>query len=136
MSEILKNTAQIITGVVSGASIVMLIVALVLKRTNNKKAQAVADKMLALSAEMNQLNNFILGFMKQAEDNVNFTGADKKKWVVMQVKSACVDAGISCDEHYLEEQIENLIEFSKIVNPPLNKKSESEDYKKEVVANA
>lgn len=138
MTEVIKQVADIATSVIAVVSVVLLVISIILKKSGNKKLQEKGEELASVQATLSKVSlsakailNYVLDYMAQAEENVNFTGADKKKWVVMQVKEACENAGIPLDQEELDENIEKLIEFSKQVNPPQSTMAESEEYKEE-----
>ncbi len=138
MTEVIKEIADIAMSVIAVISVILLVISLLLKKSGNKKLQAKGEELASIQEELSKVSlsaksilNYILEFMQQAEENVNFSGADKKKWVIMQVKEACNNAGIPLDQQELEENIEKLISFSKQVNPPQKQIEESEEYKEE-----
>lgn len=55
-------------------------------------------------------------YVTQAESLINFTGANKKEWVMTKVNQFCISKGISYEQEQVDGIIESLIDFSKNVN--------------------
>ena len=49
---------------------------------------------------------------------------DKKSWVITKTKEYCIRNGIAYDDELIDSTLESLIEFSKRVNAPDEKKEE------------
>lgn len=120
ISQICKIASIILTAIV----IVLSVITMLLKKSNNKKAQEIASKLEHATSGIITVKNVILEFMEQAEQFVNYTGNDKKSWVITKTKEYCIRNGIAYDDELIDSTLESLIEFSKRVNAPDEKKEE------------
>lgn len=127
----------IIIGVLVLVSAVLTVIAGFLKKSKNKTLKECGEKLEAVNNTITDtlskavsgsklLNTIILNAMKQAEENVNFNGEDKKKWALMTIKEEANNAGINYTNDELLEAIEEYITFSKSVNSRTPKIEKSE----------
>ena len=58
--------------------------------------------------------------MKEAEGFRNYTGAEKKNYVLTKMNQFSIDNKINYDEDYVSCKIEELIETTKVVNTNAN----------------
>ena len=58
----------------------------------------------------------IQGYVKTAEDYINFEGPDKKLWAMTQAQQFCIDHNIKFDIELASEIIESYVELSRQVN--------------------
>ena len=58
----------------------------------------------------------IQGYVKIAEDYINFEGKDKKLWVLTQAQQYCLDHKIKFDEDLASQIIESYVDLSRQVN--------------------
>ena len=104
--------------------IILSIVTVILKKSNNKKAQAIADKIKKATEAIITVKSVIQTFMVEAEQFINYSGLDKKSWVITKTKEYCIKNSIAYDDALIESTLESLIQFSKRVNASDEKKEE------------
>ena len=91
ISQICKIASIILTAIV----IILSVITMLLKKSNNKKAQEIASKLEHATSGIITVKNVILEFMEQAEQFVNYTGRDKKSWGITKTKEYCIRNGIA-----------------------------------------
>ena len=86
-----------------------------IKSIGNAKAKKKASELL-------ELCNVLLPYMEKAEKFVNYTGEEKKEYVMTQVNRYALENGIKFDYNVVSSKIEEYIELSKEVNAKLTAK--------------
>lgn len=86
-----------------------------IKIIGNAKAKKKASELL-------ELCNVLLPYMEKAEKFVNYTGEEKKEYVITQVNRYALENGIKFDYNVVSSKIEEYIELSKEVNAKLTAK--------------
>ena len=86
-----------------------------IKSIDNAKARKKASELL-------ELCNALLPYMEKAEKFVNYTGEEKKEYVMTQVNRYALENGIKFDYNVVSSKIEEYIELSKEVNAKLTAK--------------
>lgn len=71
---------------------------------------------------MLELCNVLLPYIEKAEKFVNYTGEEKKEYVMTQVNRYALENGIKFDYNVVSSKIEEYIELSKEVNAKLTAK--------------
>lgn len=79
------------------------------KFINNVKAKKIAEQAIEIS-------NAILPFIKEAEKFTNFSGAEKKEYVLTKANQFALVNNILFDEDKISEKIEELVTLTKTVN--------------------
>ena len=97
-------------------SIILSIVAWILRKSSNKKAQNIAANLEGLASNALSINNLAQKYITLAEQFIEYSGDDKKQWVISHIKEECINAGIKYEDATIDKAIENLIAFSKKVN--------------------
>ena len=100
---------------VAGTGLGLLVTTLtfLIKSIKNAKAKKKAQQIVAIG-------NAILPYIKQAEGYINFTGTEKKEFVLTKANQFAIENGISFDKELVDEKIEELVALTKSVNPPKN----------------
>ena len=86
-----------------------------IKSIGNAKAKKKASELL-------ELCNVLLPYMEKAEKFVNYTGEEKKEYMMTQVNRYALENGIKFDYNVVSSKIEEYIELSKEVNAKLTAK--------------
>lgn len=86
-----------------------------IKSIGNAKAKKKASELL-------ELCNVLLPYIEKAEKFVNYTGEEKKEYVMTQVNRYALENGIKFDYNVVSSKIEEYIELSKEVNAKLTAK--------------
>lgn len=79
------------------------------KFLTNAKAKKVAENII-------KIGNAILPFVQNAETFVNYSGAEKKEYVMTQATKFAVENGIPFDAELIAAKIEELVKLTKSVN--------------------
>ena len=85
------------------------ILTLILKLSKNKKVRKTAEQMLIIT---DQLHNFIV----EAEQFKNYTGNEKKNYVLTKLNQFSIENGIKFSSELISEKIEEIISLTKNVN--------------------
>lgn len=93
--------------------IVITVLTFIIKMSKNTKVRKNAEKILLLT-------NQIATYVKEAEGFRNYTGAEKKNYVLTKMNQFSIDNKINYDEDYVSCKIEELIETTKVVNTNAN----------------
>lgn len=102
--------------------IIITILTFIIKMSKNTKVRKKAEKLLLLT---NQINTFV----KEAEGFTNYSGSEKKNYVLTKMNQFSIDNKIKYDEDYVSNKIEELIDTTKVVNT--NKVKETITIKKD-----
>lgn len=86
-----------------------------IKSIGNAKAKKKANELL-------ELCNVLLPYIEKAEKFANYTGEEKKEYVMTQVNRYALENGIKFDYNIVSSKIEEYIELSKEVNAKLTAK--------------
>lgn len=122
--ELLQRIRDIASIVLMILVIVLTIITTLMKKSKNAKIKELANKIGVATSHVLKVKAVILEFMQQAEEFINYTGSDKKSWVITKVKEYCIQNSISYDDELIETTIEKLIDFSKKVNASDEKQAE------------
>lgn len=93
----------------TGLGIFITILTFIIKMTKNTKIRKHAERLLALT---NQLSVFV----EEAESFRNYTGEEKKNYVLTKMNRYSLDNKLEYDEEYISKKLEELIETTKKVN--------------------
>ena len=80
-----------------------------MKFLKNAKARKAAETLIELS-------NAVLPYVKQAESFVNYSGAEKKEFVITKANQFAIEHGLSFDLSTVSTKIEELVTLSKSIN--------------------
>lgn len=104
--------------------IIMYLITFLLRKSSNKKAAKLADKVEESASRILAIKKLAENYMALAEQFLEFSGEDKKQWVTSHIKEECIQNGITYDDDEISKSIEELINFSKKVNPSDNHRIE------------
>lgn len=96
---------------------VVTILTFVIKLSKSKKVRRTAEEMLVVS-------NKLCEYVEEAEGFKNYTGDEKRNFVLTKMNQFSIDNNIKFDSNYIIEKIESLIATTKKVNV----KSEDKDW--------
>lgn len=119
MIENLKEWLYLVAIICSSLLTVLGVVLTIFSKSKNSKVAAASKKLLFLT------NNARV-FIAQAEQIANFTGVDKKEWVMTKLNQTAIENNITFDETSAGKIVEELIEFSNKVNTNKPLKVETE----------
>ena len=115
----MENIQELITLASAVLGIIVTATGLLIPLVKNAKAR----KSLAA---LNKLGEVLQKFVIEAETFTNFTGAEKKEYVMTKANRYAIDNKISYDENAVSEKVEDLVALSKQVN---NKRSDLSENK-------
>ncbi len=105
----MENAEIIISLAGTVISLLIAVVTFISKFLKSEKAKTTAENIVQICDE-------ILPLIKQAEQFVNFSGQEKKEYVMTLMRKYALDNGISFDFGMLDEKIDDLVDFTKNVN--------------------
>ena len=79
------------------------------KFIKNAKLKKVAQSTI-------EICNTLIPYIEQAETFVNYTGEEKKEFVITKAKQYAIEHNINFDEELISNEIEELVKLSKNVN--------------------
>lgn len=88
----------------------------------NKIKKKQVSKMVEKTEE---LMKRIIPYIEEAERFINFSGEEKKEYVMTKLKGYAINFGIDFDENSISNKVEELIELSKKVNTFKDENKES-----------
>ena len=95
----------------AGAALALLITAVTFltKFIKSAKAKKAAEELV-------KLGNAVLPYIKKAESFVNFSGAEKKEYVLTKANQFAIENKMAFDVRQASEKIEELVSLTKSVN--------------------
>ena len=105
----MENAEIIISLAGTVISLIIAVITFIAKFLKSEKAKTTAENII-------QICNEIVPLIKQAEQFVNFSGQEKKEYVMTLMRKYALDNGISFDFGMLDEKIDDLVDFTKNVN--------------------
>ena len=105
----MENAEIIISLAGTVISLIIAVITFIAKFLKSEKAKTTAENIVQICDE-------ILPLIKQAEQFVNFSGQEKKEYVMTLMRKYALDNGISFDFGMLAEKIDDLVDFTKNVN--------------------
>lgn len=105
----MENLEQMITVVSASLGLIATVTGFLIPLVKNVKAK---NKLTAL----NQLSTLLKSLIMEAEKFSNFTGEEKKQYVMTKANRYALENNIPFDESTVGDEIEKLIDLSKNVN--------------------
>lgn len=105
----MENAEIIISLAGTVISLLIAVVTFISKFLKSEKAKTTAENIVQICDE-------IVPLINQAEQFVNFSGQEKKEYVMTLMRKYALDNGISFDFGMLDEKIDDLVDFTKNVN--------------------
>lgn len=105
----MESLEQIITLASAGIGLLATITGFLIPLVKNVKAK---NKLIAL----NQLSTCLKTLIVEAEQFTNFTGAEKKEYVLTKANRYALENNIPFDESSVDTEIEKMVKLSKNVN--------------------
>ena len=126
--QLIKDIAAISSLILS--VLIFIINLILLKKKKDKKETTDAEEEKENSVLAKALKAAL--FMKEAvgrlvieaEDFINYSGKDKKAWVITKVKELCINNNVEYTEKAIDEAIEAVINITKRVNAPAQKQEQ------------
>lgn len=105
----MENAEIIISLAGTVISLIIAVITFIAKFLKSEKAKTTAENIVQICDE-------ILPLIKQAEQFVNFSGQEKKEYVMTLMRKYALDNGIYLDCQMLAEKIDELVALTKNVN--------------------
>lgn len=116
----MENLEQIITIASAGVGLFATITGFLIPLVKNVKAK---NRLMAL----NQLSTFLNSLIVEAEQFANFTGEEKKQYVLTKANRYALENNIPFDESTVDTEIEKIVKLSKNVNVGAHKSTTIEN---------
>ena len=96
---------------VAGTALGLLVTAatFLIKFINNAKAKKIAENLIKIS-------NAVAPYVAEAEKFVNYSGAEKKEFVLTKANQFAIEEGIDFNAAEVGKKIEELVALTKSVN--------------------
>lgn len=96
---------------VSCAALGLLVTSItfIMKFLKSAKAKKICEHVV-------EVENAVIPYIKQAETFLNYSGAEKKEFVMTKANQHAIENGIRFDEALVSEKIEELVRLTKEVN--------------------
>lgn len=65
---------------------------------------------------LNQITNAIIPYIEEAEKYINYSGKEKKAYVITRIKEEMINSKINIEETLLDDKVEELVQLTKQVN--------------------
>lgn len=105
----MENIKEIITVISACLGLVATVTGFLIPLVRNVKAK---NKLAAL----NKLTSTLQSLIVDAETFTNFTGAEKKEYVMTKANRYAIDNKIPYDEQAVSDKVEDMVALSKEVN--------------------
>lgn len=116
----MENLEQIITIASAAVGLLITVTGFLIPLVKNVKAK---NKLIAL----NKLSVLLKSLIEEAEKFTNFTGAEKKEYVLTKANRYALENKIPFDETLVDAEIENVVKLSKNVNVGARKTASAEN---------
>lgn len=116
----MENLEKIITLASAGIGLLLTITGFLVPLVKNVKAK---NRLSAL----NKLATMLQSLIVDAETFTNFSGAEKKEYVLTKANRYALENNIPFDEASVDAEIEKIVKLSKNVNISSNRASTLED---------
>lgn len=117
----MENFQQIITVASAAVGLLITVTGFLIPLVKNVKAK---NKLIAL----NKLSTLLKTLIEEAEQYSNFSGAEKKEYVLTKANRYALENKIPFDEPSVDAEIEKVVQLSKNVNTGARKSSAADKY--------
>lgn len=125
------NISEILTWVVFGISFLSGLVSILIPYLKTAKAKKNAEKVVKVLSGFELICKNIQPLVVKAEQFRNFSGAERKEWVMTQLQIIALKNSIVFDENAVSEKVEEVVSTTNKVNVNKNVSSEIIDAKNE-----
>lgn len=117
----MENLQVILSLVATALGLLISTLTFLTKFLKNAKAKKLAENII-------KIGNAVLPIIEKAETFLNYTGEEKKNYVMTEAAKYAISQGIRFDDELVSDKIEELVELTKAVNKRLKDeiKKESE----------
>lgn len=105
----MENLSLILSTAVTAAGLLVSTLTFLLKFIKSSKARKLAENVIAIG-------NAVIPYIEQAELFTNYSGTEKKEYVLTKANQFAINHGIKFDKNLISEKIEELVNLSKEVN--------------------
>lgn len=105
----MENLELFISLATTCIGLVVAVAAVIAKYARSAKARKAAEQTI-------EICNALLPYIEKAESYVNYSGEEKKEYVMTKANRYAIENGISFDETEVSERVEELIALTKEVN--------------------
>lgn len=99
-----------------GLSFISGVIAFLLPYIKSKKGKQNAENTIKALTSMEMLCNNIQAFVIKAEKFKNYSGQEKKEWVMTQLKTIAFQKNIEFAEDVISEKVEEVVKTTNEVN--------------------
>lgn len=126
------NISEILTWVVFGISFLSGLVSILIPYLKTAKAKKNAEKVVKVLSGFELICKNIQPLVVKAEQFTNFSGVERKEWVMTQLRIIALKNSIVFDENAVSEKVEEVVSTTNKVNVNKNVSSETIDAKNEI----
>lgn len=126
------NISEILTWVVFGISFLSGLVSILIPYLKTAKAKKNAEKVVKALSGLELICKNIQPLVVKAEQFRNFSGVERKEWVMTQLRIIALKNSIVFDESAVSEKVEEVVSTTNKVNVNKNVSSETIDAKNEI----
>ena len=105
----MQNLETILAVTATAVGLLITAVTFLMKFLKSGKAKKAAEGIL-------QISNAVLPYIKQAEELINYSGEEKKDFVMAKANQFAAEIGVPFDAEQVSAKIEELILLTKTVN--------------------
>jgi len=105
----MQDLSLILSTIGTAAGLLITTITFLLKFIKNAKAKHAAESLLAISRA-------IIPYIEQAEQFVNYTGQEKKQYVMTKANQFAIEHGIEFDAGKVSDKVEKLVKLGKTIN--------------------
>lgn len=119
------NISEILTWVVFGLSFLSGLVSILIPYLKTAKAKKNAECVVKALTGMEVIINSIQPLVIKAEQFRNFSGAEKKEWVMTQLRILALEKNLIVDEKLVSDKVEEIVATTNKVNVSIDKTVEN-----------
>lgn len=101
--ELIVSLAGLAVGIIA------TVATFVVKYVSNAKAKKLAEQTI-------EICNAVMPYITKAETFVNYTGEEKKEYVMTKANQYAIENNISFNKEQVSEKVEELVQLTKDVN--------------------
>lgn len=119
------NISEILTWVIFGLSFLSGLVSILIPYLKTAKAKKNAECVVKALTGMEVIINSIQPLVIRAEQFRNFSGAEKKEWVMTQLRIIALEKNLIVDEKLVSDKVEEIVATTNKVNVSIDKTVEN-----------
>lgn len=110
------NISDVLSWVIFGISFILGLVSTLIPYLKTAKAKNNAEKVAKALSGFELICRNIQPLVVKAEQFRNFSGAERKEWVMTQLRIVALENSIAFDESSVSEKVEEVIQTTNKVN--------------------